>query len=613
MSADIVTQWNDTTIQTLRTNSTPPPVASRALAMVHTAIYDAVNAITRSHQAYKLDVFAPPTASKEAAVSAAAAKVLTALFPDQAATFLAKENEVLAGIPDGRDETAGTHIGRLAADAILALRANDGSTATSNYQPGNAPGNWQPTPPDNLAAAFPQWGNVTPFALTQANQITGLSGIISIPNLDSPEYAAAYNEVKEIGSATSETRTAEQTQIAKFWSNGVGTATPPGFLNLMAQQVSAARNSTLEQNARLFALLNIAMADTAISVWDAKYQTDFWRPITAIRLGATDDNDATEADANWEPLITTLPFPSYASGHAAFSGSAASVLQKFFRTDAVSFTLQSEVNGVNDRSFTSITQAAEESAISRLYGGIHWGFDNADGLTLGDAVGDFVAGTSLAPAPHANALRIDVNQGVLSIIGTDRAERIQVILKGKRLEIAINGRAQARYEASTINSISIDARGGNDIVELIGRIFIPATIDGGSGNDRLVGGYGHDVLLGGDGNDSLFGGRGNDRLEGGAGNDLLRGQEGNDMLFGGDGDDRLFGDAGADWLEGGNGDDFLYGGSGNDMLIGGPGNDSLFGESGRDTLLGGLGDDLLVGGGQNDIIDGGLGTNRIRR
>lgn len=613
LSADIVTQWNDTTLEALRLDSTPPPIASRALAMVHTAIFDAVNSITQSHRSYKLDVISPPTASKEAAVSAAAAGVLTAIFPDQAATFLAKETAVLAGIVDGRDEAAGTAVGRLAAEAILTMRANDGSTAASAYQPGSEPGNWQPTPPDNLSAALPHWGSVTPFGLTAVQPINNLVGIVSIAELDSVEYAAAYNEVKELGSATSFTRTEDQTQIAKFWSNGPGTSTPPGFLNVMAQQVSAARNATLEQNARLFALLNIAMADTAISVWDAKYETDFWRPITAIRSGATDGTDLTIEDANWEPLITTPPFPSYASGHAAFSGAAASVLQKFFRTDSVSFTLESEEEGVSDRSYTSISQAAQESADSRLYGGIHWSFDNADGLVLGDAIGGFVTDTLLPSRPNAAALRIGLNDGVLSVIGTDRAERIQVILKGKRLEVSINGRAQARYEASTVNSISIDARAGNDTVELIGRIFIPATIDGGSGNDRLVGGYGHDVLLGGDGNDSLFGGRGNDRLEGGKGNDLLRGQEGNDQLFGGDGDDRLYEDAGADWLEGGNGNDFLYGGSGNDMLIGGPGNDHLFGGSGRDTLLGGLGDDLLVGGGQNDILDGGLGTNKIRR
>jgi len=613
MSADIVTQWNDTTLEALSLNNIPPPIASRALAMVHTAIYDAVNSITQSHQAYELDVVSPPTASKAAAVSAAAAGVLTVLFPDQAATFLAQETAVLAGIQDGRDETAGTTVGRLAAQAILTLRANDGSTATSAYQPGSEPGNWQPTPPDSLSAALPHWGSVTPFGLVQVQPISDLVGIISIPELDSAAYTTAYNEAKELGSATSSTRTEDQTQIAKFWSNGPGTSTPPGALNLMAQQISDALDATLEQNARLFALLNIAMADAAISVWDAKYETDFWRPVTAIRSGATDGNDLTIEDADWEPLITTPPFPSYAAGHAAFSGTAASVLQKFFRTDSVSFTLESEEDGVNDRSFTSISQAAQESAVSRLYGGIHWSFDNADGLVIGDAIGSFVADTLLPPLLDASSLRIGLNDGVLTVIGTNRAEKIQLILKGSRIEVAINGRVRVRYQASTIDSISIDARGGNDIVELIGRIFIPATIDGGSGNDKLAGGFSHDVLLGGEGNDSLYGGRGNDRIDGGAGNDLLRGQDGNDQLFGGTGNDRLYGDAGADSLDGGNGNDVLYGGTGNDSLFGGGGNDSLHGESGWDTLFGGIGDDLLVGGGQKDLLDGGLGINKIRR
>ncbi|MGV3486096.1 MAG: phosphatase PAP2 family protein, partial [Planctomycetaceae bacterium] len=411
MAADVVMQWNNSALDAIRATNTPPPIAARSLAMVHAAIFDAVNSITQTYSAYEFDFVAPPTASQEAAVSAAAQRVLTNLFPAQATLFAGLTSAILATVPDGRNEDAGVHVGQLAADAVLAVRVADGADATVDYQPGTNLGQWQTTLPGHAAALLPQWADVAPFVLTTADQFSGALGASQIPALDSPEYAAAFDEVKALGSVNSTTRTTEQTEIAQFWANGAGTATPPGHLNVMAQIIAQPRKLTIEQQAKLFAQLNLALADTAIAVWDLKYDTDYWRPITAIHSADTDGNDATQADATWQPLITTPPFPTYVSGHSAFSAAAAEVMKNFFGTDAISLTLPSESSSASDRSFTSLSQAAEESAVSRLYGGVHWAFDNRDGLELGAAIGSYVSAQTLSVATSPAA--IGVYDGVL--------------------------------------------------------------------------------------------------------------------------------------------------------------------------------------------------------
>ena len=217
------------------------------------------------------------------------------------------------------------------------------------------------------------------------------------PLLDSAKWAADYNEVKEIGSATSATRTAEQTEIALFWADGAGTETPPGHWNRIAHNVGGAAGNTLEENARLFALLNIAMADAAVCAWDSKYAYNFWRPVTAIRNGHTDHNDATEADPNWISLIATPPFPDYTSGHSSFSGAAATVLALFYGTDNMAFVTGSDFLPGVFRSFSSFSAAAHEAALSRLYGGIHYRSANNDGLTSGMVVGMWTFRNYLQP------------------------------------------------------------------------------------------------------------------------------------------------------------------------------------------------------------------------
>jgi len=208
-----------------------------------------------------------------------------------------------------------------------------------------------------------------------------------------------------MGAATNSTRTADQTQIALFWADGAGTETPPGHWNSIAQDVAAAKGNTLEENARLFALLNLAMADAAICAWDAKYSFSFWRPVTAIRHADTDGNPATEPDPSWSSLIVTPPFPDYVSGHSTFSGAAATVLAIFYGTDNVSFTTGSDFLPGVHRSFNSFSAAAAEAAVSRLYGGIHFRSANEDGLHGGLAIGHLMMHNFLLPKNNRSRIQ----------------------------------------------------------------------------------------------------------------------------------------------------------------------------------------------------------------
>ena len=213
------------------------------------------------------------------------------------------------------------------------------------YTPRPGPGNWRPTPPGFLPPVHPNWPQVTPFALASGAQFRPAGP----PALTSAEYTRNFNEVKALGALNSAVRTADETKIARFWLDGPGTATPPGHWNRIAQDVARAKGTTLAQNARLFALLNLAGADAGIACWDAKYVYDFWRQITAIREADTDGNPDTVADPNWTPLVTTPNHPSYPSGHATFSGAAATVLAAFFGTDDVAFTSTPDTGRIGER------------------------------------------------------------------------------------------------------------------------------------------------------------------------------------------------------------------------------------------------------------------------
>src|SRR5437762_6462007 len=253
--ADVVTDWNTAALDAIRAGKTPPPIASRSLAILHTSIYDAINGIARMYEPYLVQSAVPAGASREAAASAAAHEALVNLFPAAASSFDALHAAILAGIPNGPQKVAGIVWGEFVADQILAARANDGWNATVLPPGGSGPGVWVSTPPAFLPYLLPQWGFVAPFGMNSSSQFRPPGP----PSLDSERYASDYEEVKELGAAVGSTRTEEQSEIARFWADGAGTETPPGHWNSIAQTIAAARGNTLEENARLFALLNIAL------------------------------------------------------------------------------------------------------------------------------------------------------------------------------------------------------------------------------------------------------------------------------------------------------------------------------------------------------------------
>jgi hypothetical protein len=381
--ADVVTDWNTAALQAIRTNKTPPPRASWALAILHASIYDAVNGILRTHETYFVPSDVPASASVESAASAAAHRVLVALFPDSRTPFDALHAATLASVPESPHKANAVQWGASVADRILTWRANDNADAIVPAPLSTGPGSWVPTPPLLAAYLLPQWGEVTPFVLPTGAHFRPLGP----PALDSARYAEDYNEMKALGAAVGSTRTPDQQQIALFWADGAGTETPPGHWNTIARAVASARGNTLAENARLFALLNVAMADAAIAAWDAKYVFHSWRPVTAIRGGDLDGNPATVADPTWSSFIVNPPFPDYISGHSTFSGAASTVLARFYGTDAIPFATGSDFLPGVMRSFSSFSAAAREAAESRLYGGIHCRSANDDGLAVGIQVG----------------------------------------------------------------------------------------------------------------------------------------------------------------------------------------------------------------------------------
>jgi hypothetical protein len=383
--ADVVTDWNTVALNAIRAAKTPPPKASRALAILHVAIYDAVNGISRTHESYRVQSAVPSSASEEAAAGAAAHKVLVALFPTSADALDALYASTLAAIPNRPQKNAGISWGESVADQILLWRSSDGSDATIPAPAGSGPGAWQPTPPAFAPYLLPQWAFVEPFVMPTSSAFRGAGP----PPLDSLKYVEDYNEVKALGAAVGSTRTVEQDLIALFWADGAGTETPPGHWNTIAQDVAAGLGNTIEQNARLFALLNMAMADAAICAWDAKYFYDFWRPVTAIRNGDIDGNASTVGDPTWSSFIATPPFPDYISGHSTFSGAASTVLAMFYGTDDIAFTTGSDFLPGVTRHFTSFSAAASEAAASRLYAGIHFRSANDDGLRGGVEIGEW--------------------------------------------------------------------------------------------------------------------------------------------------------------------------------------------------------------------------------
>ncbi|HEY0658588.1 MAG TPA: vanadium-dependent haloperoxidase [Pyrinomonadaceae bacterium] len=385
---NVILQWNRVLQETIRTPGQHPatifPV--RSFAIMHAAMFDAVNSIDRSYTPYLTDVPGARNASLEAAAAQAAHDVLTGLYPTRQAVFDMELAVSLEGI-DIRQARQGIGIGRFVAARMLEHRANDGWSVTlPPYVLDLTPGNWQPTPPTFAPAGFTQYPAVLPFATASSTQFAPPPP----PALTSAEYAAAFNEVKEIGSATSTTRTADQTQVARLWAN-VNTPTTVFFVwNNVARNVAIERNTTTAENARLFALLNIAYHDTLQTTMTSKFVYGLWRPVTAIRRADEDGNPNTAPDANWSSLIGNPPYPSYAGNHAAIGTSQSTTLALFFGHDDIAFQHTWEGAGGATRSYAGFTAMANEEERSRVWGGVHFTFDQTAGQSTGRNVGNYV-------------------------------------------------------------------------------------------------------------------------------------------------------------------------------------------------------------------------------
>ena len=408
--SDVVLDWNATLLNAIQAVATrpisEPPFAARNSAIVHAAIYDAVNAIDRSHSPYFVNIDASDpliaNASPDAAAVEAAYQTLVTLYPTEKDAFDLQRSKSLAEIPDGEFEDNGVALGKFVADQILELRSDDGAAGADNvpYTPGTDPGDWRPTPTRNpltneADALLPGWGEVTPFAIPSVEAILP-AGVDGPPAIDSAEYAADLEEVRMKGglkdtAVTKITRTEDETEIAKFWSyDRKDSFRPQGQWNELTQEVALEQGNTLAENARLFARLNIAEADALIAAWDLKYTYEQWRPITAINQAAgTPFNPGVVGDPNWEPLLDTPPFPDYISGHATLGAAAAAVLTDSFGEN-YSFDIPSQDLGGVARSYNSFMEAAEENALSRLYGGVHVRSSSEDGLAVGSSVGNYV-------------------------------------------------------------------------------------------------------------------------------------------------------------------------------------------------------------------------------
>ena len=393
--ADAVTDWNLIASNAIVvTAGQPPPVSVLHFAMVHGAVYDAVNAIDRGHQPYLVQPKANPTDSKEAAVAAAAFRVLVGIFPGQLGTLQPLYDVYIAGLPDNPpgSRAAGIAIGETTAAAMLQARTNDGrfGPPPALYPP--APGIWWPTPPNFANDPAPWVGNVRPFIVPSADMLRTHG-----PNaLTCHDYAEDFNEIKEIGSLTSTTRTADETDAAIFWQDQA-----MALWNRIFRTLAASQNLDIVENARLFAMENLAAADALIGCWNDKYDWQFWRPITAIREADTDGNPATEADPMWLPLfdpsvpvcnpppLFTPPFPDHPSGHASATAAFTHTLKNFFGTDRIAFSAFSN-KSCTTRSFDRFSDALEEVIDARVWAGIHFRTADEQGAKLGKKVAHYM-------------------------------------------------------------------------------------------------------------------------------------------------------------------------------------------------------------------------------
>jgi hypothetical protein len=385
---DPVLEW---TGHLQRVPAPSPHQHTRWAATMHLAVFEAVNAVVGGYQPYLGTLAAVPGASPEAAAVAAAHRVLVGLHPDSAATLDPARAASLAAIPNGPARDAGVALGEAAATAMLARRADDGAAgASAPYTPGTDPGDWQPTPPAFAPAALSRWGQVTPFGIERGDQFRASPP----PGLLTGAYARDYHEVRTVGRADSTARPPDRTDVARFY----GANMPVYVFGETARQASVARGKTLAQNARIFALLNMALADALIASAESKFHYAFWRPVTAIRAGDADGNRRTDPDPAFLPLVTTPPYPSYPSNYASIANAARAVLEAAFGKRGHTIALPSANPAVPiTHRFSSFRQMADDVDDARVYGGIHFRFDQDAGSHMGRHVGAYILHRHLRP------------------------------------------------------------------------------------------------------------------------------------------------------------------------------------------------------------------------
>jgi len=472
LSVDPILEWNAVAIQVDQSSYSGlgpndqggPTRSSRALAIESAAMFDAWNSINNRYTPYLTMAPNADNASDVAAVAQAAHDTMAALYPHQQTLIDSALAQTLGRLPKGTRTDRGLAVGKYVAQQMLQSRANDGSNVPGAYVPDGQPGHHQPDPLNpNQGFLTPAWGNVTPFAIPSTDAIPTPPP----PALNSLEYTMAYDQVKMLGEDNSTARTPDETQLAIFWGYDVarGLGDPPRLYNQIARVIATQENNSVGDNARMFALINIAMADAGIQCWGIKYRDDFWRPIIAIRQsdpgtgpsGLGDGNPDTVGDSTWSPLGApktnplpgeinfTPPFPAYTSGHATFGGAFFKLLADFYQTDDIHFSIpftfiSDELNGVSrdvqaaipdvimnhvrdvaPRSFDSFSQAAAENAASRIFLGIHYRFDAIQGVSAGDRIGDYT---------FDNILRPRFVGGMTHVASADFTNQIDAYLNG---------------------------------------------------------------------------------------------------------------------------------------------------------------------------------------
>jgi hypothetical protein len=390
--ANVITDWDEKAVGIMQPGTAfPPATALRTTAILHLAMFEAVNSIERRYRPYWVQVVAAADTSKEAAAASAAGAVLMKLLPNAAPDIQAAMTSDLEKLPDSQAKSAGIKLGHEVAAAILELRANDGASTADAYRPKTRPGVYIPT------AITIGWAisHVTPFALTSPAQFRPKPP----PSLKSVEWARDYNEIKELGEKNSTKRTARQSEDARFWIS-----VNPGMPHQLERQIVIAKNMDTVDSAHFMALASMAEADAGIALFDAKYKYEFWRPITAIRNGDIDGNPATERDATWQPIDSTPMHPEYPCAHCIVNSAVAAVVKAVLGTDEIpEVALTSPfAPGVTHR-FTSLRAYTDEIAGARIYAGFHYRFSTVVGTEMGQKIGDWVVKSIMQPVQAAMA------------------------------------------------------------------------------------------------------------------------------------------------------------------------------------------------------------------